>query len=152
MKLSFILGCGIVISQGFVGMVVQLGFLSSCVHFHLCSCCQATVLQFMMVNPSFLPGYLKTQKAKWSGILELYFNPCYSCAKEGYLTGCCSFFLDFQSAFGFFMVPNTWISDDWSTAVILKSLLLFLTILFLFHFDVYFNSFPSFVHFESSPK
>lgn len=61
MKLSFVLGCGIVISPGFVGMVVQLGFLSSCVHFHLCSCCQATVLQFMMVN---LPSFLGTCKLR----------------------------------------------------------------------------------------
>lgn len=75
MKLSFVLGCGVVRSPGSVGMVAQRGFLSSCVHFlFLLSGYRVTVYDG---QSSLLPGHLKTQKPKWSDILELYFNPTF---------------------------------------------------------------------------
>lgn len=64
MKSSLILGCNVVISPGFVEPVVQLDFVSSCIHFlFLLSGCQ---LQITTVSVSFLLGYhclLKIQKA-----------------------------------------------------------------------------------------
>ena len=88
------------ISPGFVGMVVQLGFLSSCVHFLFwLSGCQVTVYYCQFFLPSWVPSFTEDAESKLVRCIRTVFrtplNALVIPVPGRELTGCSSFSPDF---------------------------------------------------------